>query len=175
MQQFHHKIIQHLISKLDQLSAENHRLKHKVDQISSFLRRSQGGSNLPTITTNKPLYLTTSHPHPNPSTSHQNEEHHPNDKAEDYISCENEPISSPDLSCIRPTYRDQSDIEANNAWSLRLRNTEDPTSQEDLHFDWMKKRFKDCFGLPTEMYKRLSMFSFDGVELAKGYRRVFAT
>ena len=175
MQQFHHQTIQHLTSKLDQLSAENHRLKHKVDQISSFLRRPQGGSNSPTITTSKPLFATTPHPHPHPSTLHQNEEHHPNEKAEDYMSCENESNYSPEPSRIRPAYRDQSDTEANTVRSSRLRNTEDPTSQEDLHFDWMKKRFKDCFGLPTEMYKRRTLFSFDGVELAKGYRRVVAT
>ena len=43
------------------------------------------------------------------------------------------------------------------------------------HFDWLKKRFTDCFGLPTDMYKRRRLVSFDGVELAKGYTRVVAT
>ena len=47
--------------------------------------------------------------------------------------------------------------------------------QEPKHFDWLKKRFTDCFGLPTEMYKRRRLVSFDGVELAKGYARVVAT
>ena len=43
------------------------------------------------------------------------------------------------------------------------------------HFDWLKKRFTECFGLPTDMYKRRRLVSFDGVELAKGYARVVAT
>ena len=48
-------------------------------------------------------------------------------------------------------------------------------SESDGHFHWLKKCFTDCFGLPTEMYKRRKLISFDGVELAKGYNRVVAT
>ena len=48
-------------------------------------------------------------------------------------------------------------------------------SEEAEHFHWLKKRFTDCFGLPTDMYKRRRLCSFDGVELAKGYNRVVAT
>ena len=69
------------------------------------------------------------------------------------MSCDNEPNSSPEPSRIQPIYRDQSDNEANTNWNSHLRNTEHPTSQEYLHFDWMKKRFKDYFGLPTKCIK----------------------
>ena len=175
MRQLHLQTVHQLSSKLDQLSAENQRLKHKVDQISSVLCRSQRGSNLLPSTTNNTLYANTPHPHPNPSTTHHNEERQLDEMVDDYMSCANELNSSPDPSLNRLTHIDLSDIEANTEQSSNVRNAEYPTSQEDLHFDWMKKRFKDCFGLPTEMYKRRSLFSFDGVELAKGYRRVVAT
>ena len=48
-------------------------------------------------------------------------------------------------------------------------------SESDRHFHWLQKCFTDCFSLPTEMYKRRKLISFDGVELAKGYNRVIAT
>ena len=48
-------------------------------------------------------------------------------------------------------------------------------SEEASHFEWLKKRFTDCFGLPTEMYKRRVLLSYDGVELEKGYNRIVAT
>ena len=57
---------------------------------------------------------------------------------------------------------------------LHRRDGADP-SERDRPFHWLKKCFTDCFGLPTEMYKRRKLISFDGVELAKGYNRVVAT
>ena len=47
--------------------------------------------------------------------------------------------------------------------------------EEASHFHWMKTRFMECFGLPTDMYKRRNLISFDGVILARGYNRVVAT
>ena len=48
-------------------------------------------------------------------------------------------------------------------------------SEEVRHFRWMKQRFTECFGLPTDTYIRRNLISFDGVSLAKGYSQVVAT
>ena len=39
----------------------------------------------------------------------------------------------------------------------------------------MKRQFEKCFGLPTEMYKRRGVYSFDGIKIADGFKKVVAT
>ena len=65
--------------------------------------------------------------------------------------------------------------EAQNPGNHRQRSHEIHRSQEARHFEWLKKHFTDCFGLPPDMYKRRRLLSFDGDQLAKGYNRVVAT
>ena len=48
-------------------------------------------------------------------------------------------------------------------------------SQESKHFAWLKKQFKQCFGLSTDTYKKRPIYSFDGVKLAEGFNKVVAT
>ena len=49
------------------------------------------------------------------------------------------------------------------------------SEREPEHFNWMREEFKKCFGLPTDSYKRRSIYSFDGVLLADGYNKVVPT
>ena len=53
-------------------------------------------------------------------------------------------------------------------------NIEEP-AHENKHFSWLKQQFKNCFGLPTDSYKRRGVYSFDGVLLAEGFNKVVAT
>ena len=43
------------------------------------------------------------------------------------------------------------------------------------HFSWLKKQFVNCFGLPTDTYKRREVYSFDGIKIAEGFNKVVAT
>ena len=92
------------------------------------------------------------------------------------MSCEDHTAnSSPEPTQSRIRHERTARSKANSPTIQRQRNHELHRSQEASHFDWLKKRFTDCLGLPTEMYKRRKLLSFDGVELAKGYNRVVAT
>ena len=49
------------------------------------------------------------------------------------------------------------------------------SAHERKHFSWLKQQFENCFGLPTDSYKRRGVYSFDGVQLAEGFNKVVAT
>ena len=175
MQLLQNQTLKILGRKIDNLEKQNELLRKKVDNIEARLYTPQQiKTSTPTPTHQLPHFLAPQPAHP--SEPQQRDENLPRNDEEYYMSCEDQTVISSPEPCHRVIRQERSARnDANSPSNQRQRKHELHRSQEESHFDWLKKRFTECFGLPTDMYKRRKLMSFDGVEVAKGYNRVVAT
>ena len=150
MQELQEKTVRVLGRKMDWLMKENELLRFKVSSLESTMHTHQ----LKIIT----------------------QEDEPSKIDDDLMSFEDQvinPSTAPSLR--RANHLREPSKDANGTTMPNLPEQEAQQTEEASHFHWMKNRFTECFGLPTDMYKRRNLISFDGVMLAKGYSRVVVT
>ena len=158
MQKLQKLTLRILSEKIDQLVVGNEQLRSKLSSINTMRYTHQ------LTTTNNELLNAITPRQPQPPTWLEYKDDDPNKEEDDAMSFDDEVATPTTEPLIRRVYHKSGPSnEVNRITSPNLRQQEALPLEEARHFHWMKKRFTECFGLPTDMYKRRNLISFEVV------------